>query len=115
MAHHPLSPGRACELAPAALRLDLFLKYARLIPRRTLAQEACARGSIRINGRAAKPAHLVQSGDILHWQQKSRTLQYRVLRIPAAPPAKKEAASLVEFIGAEGEPAYPHEESGSEL
>jgi ribosomal 50S subunit-recycling heat shock protein len=90
---------RSCGLTAGALRLDLFLKYSRLILRRTLAHEACSRGSILVNGKVAKPARLVQVGDILQWKQKFRTLNYRILRIPAAPPNKKEALPLVELLG----------------
>jgi ribosomal 50S subunit-recycling heat shock protein len=82
----------------SALRLDLFLKQARLIPRRTLAHEACQRGAILVNGHIAKPAKMIQCGDQIQWRQPSRILTYRVIRIPNFPPGKKEAPSLYELI-----------------
>ena len=100
---------RSCELTAAALRLDLFLKYSRLILRRALAQEACSRGSVLVNGKVAKPSRLVQAGDILQWKQKFRVLKYRILRIPTAPPNKKEAPSLVELLGMEEVADLNHE------
>ena len=45
------------------MRLDLFLKTARLIKRRTIAKEFCDRGLVVVNGKAAKPSYEVKDGD----------------------------------------------------
>jgi ribosomal 50S subunit-recycling heat shock protein len=47
------------------MRIDKYLKVARLIKRRTLANEACETGHVTINGRTAKPGSEVKPGDIV--------------------------------------------------
>jgi ribosomal 50S subunit-recycling heat shock protein len=47
------------------MRLDKYLKLARLIKRRTLAKEAAAKDRVDINGKTAKPSSDVKIGDIL--------------------------------------------------
>jgi len=45
------------------MRLDKFLKVSRVIKRRTVANEACEKGRVSINGRVAKPSGKVSAGD----------------------------------------------------
>lgn len=45
------------------MRLDKFLKVARIIKRRTVAKEACDQGKVTINGKAAKAGDNVKVGD----------------------------------------------------
>ncbi len=45
------------------MRLDKFLKTARIIKRRTVAKEACDQGKVTINGRVAKAGDNVSIGD----------------------------------------------------
>ncbi len=66
----------------SALRLDLFLKTARLIKRRSLAKEICDAGCVQINGRVAKAGTMVQVGDALTVDIRDRLMRVRVLRIP---------------------------------
>jgi ribosomal 50S subunit-recycling heat shock protein len=66
------------------VRLDLFLKTSRLVKRRTVAQELCEAGSVQVNGRAAKPARDVRTGDILTMHLSSRTVAVEVLSIPGS-------------------------------
>jgi len=47
------------------VRIDKYLKTSRLIKRRTLAQEACERERVMINGKIAKPGTQVNVGDII--------------------------------------------------
>jgi len=47
------------------MRLDKFLKVSRLIKRRTLANEACAKGKVFVNGKPAKPGHEIKENDII--------------------------------------------------
>lgn len=47
------------------MRIDKYLKVSRLIKRRTVANEACELGKVKINGRAAKPGTEVKIGDIV--------------------------------------------------
>lgn len=50
------------------MRIDKYLKVSRLIKRRTLANEACEQGRVKINGRVAKPGSEVKVGDTIEIQ-----------------------------------------------
>jgi ribosomal 50S subunit-recycling heat shock protein len=58
------------------MRLDKYLKTARLIKRRTLAKEAAEKDRVEINGRTAKPSSDVKVGDVL-----TITLGFRILTV----------------------------------
>ena len=45
------------------MRLDLYLKLSRLVPRRTGAKELCDAGEVSVNGQAAKAGREVHPGD----------------------------------------------------
>ena len=47
------------------MRLDKYLKVARLIKRRTVANEACDAGKVSVNGKLARASHSVKEGDII--------------------------------------------------
>jgi ribosomal 50S subunit-recycling heat shock protein len=81
------------------MRLDKYLQLAGIIPRRTRAQEACSRGYVELNGRAAKPAAAVAVGDRISVRLGGRESQYEVLTLPNRPVPKasrQDAARLVE-------------------
>lgn len=48
------------------MRIDLFLKEARIIKRRTIAKEYCERGLVLINKKVAKPSSEIKDGDIIN-------------------------------------------------
>ena len=48
------------------MRIDLFLKEARIIKRRSIAKEYCLRGLVLINGKEAKPSSEVSTGDVIN-------------------------------------------------
>ncbi len=45
------------------MRIDKYLKNARIIKRRTISKEACEQGKVFINGKSAKPGDEVKVGD----------------------------------------------------
>lgn len=45
------------------MRLDKYLKVSRIIKRRTVANEACDAGRVKINGKVAKASSEVKVGD----------------------------------------------------
>ena len=61
------------------MRLDKFLKLARLVKRRTVAQEMIEVGAVRINGRQCKPSAEVRMGDSVEIAYPSRVLSLEVL------------------------------------
>lgn len=83
------------------MRLDIFLKLSRLVPRRTLAQQMCEAGAVKVNNTPSKSAREVKAGDLLAIRQRGRITTVRVLEIPLKPPSKAQAASLYETISIE--------------
>ncbi len=61
------------------MRLDVFLKTSRLIKRRSVAQELCDAGSVRVNGREAKPAKEVRRGDSIELSFPSRVIVVEII------------------------------------
>jgi ribosomal 50S subunit-recycling heat shock protein len=84
-----------------SIRLDLFLKLSRIIPRRTLAREVCEHGGILVNGHPAKSGRPVRVGDLVEWRQRHKTIAVRIAQIPAVQPRKQEAAVLYELVRTE--------------
>jgi ribosomal 50S subunit-recycling heat shock protein len=83
------------------MRLDLFLKQSRLIPRRTVAQEACDAGGVTVNGATGKPGRAVSEGDVIAIRHRGRRTTVRVLRVPERPPSKAEAPTLYDVVSVE--------------
>ena len=50
------------------MRIDKYLKVSRLIKRRTLANEACEQGRVKINDKVAKPGSEIKVGDVIEIQ-----------------------------------------------
>lgn len=64
------------------MRLDLFLKASRLIVRRSLAQEFCDAGLIKINGLAAKSSRDVKMNDLIEIKRHNRLTTVKILQVP---------------------------------
>ena len=79
------------------MRLDKYLKVARIIKRRTVANEACDAAHVTANGRPAKASYDVKVGDILEITFGARTLRIRVLEVKETV-GKDAAASLYEVL-----------------
>ena len=63
------------------MRIDKYLKTARLIKRRTIAKEACEQGKVSINGKIAKAGDDVKIGDHIHIAFGSGAIDIEVLDI----------------------------------
>lgn len=83
------------------MRLDLFLKYSRLVPRRTVAKDMCDAGAVQVNDKVAKSASVLRPNDRLTIRYRSRVRTVEVLEIPAGQLAKKAAAALYRIISDE--------------
>jgi ribosomal 50S subunit-recycling heat shock protein len=84
------------------MRLDLFLKSSRLILRRSLAQEFCDAGRVKINGVKAKSSREVKVNDEIQIKRSNRILTVRVLQIPSNKQVSRQAASsLFEVVSEE--------------
>ncbi|AER66343.1 RNA-binding S4 domain protein [Thermovirga lienii DSM 17291] len=61
------------------MRIDKFLKLARVIKRRTLAQEMIEIGAVRVNGKVVKASKEIQPGDVVEVAFPSRVVSFKVL------------------------------------
>ncbi len=79
------------------MRIDKFLKVSRLIKRRTVAQEACEAGRVKINGNVAKPSTKVSVDDVIEIAFGDRIVRAKVLELKETT-KKDEAAGLYELL-----------------
>jgi ribosomal 50S subunit-recycling heat shock protein len=61
------------------MRLDKFLKLARLCKRRTIAQEMIEVGAVRVNSKPCKPSSAVLTGSIIEIAYVARILKIEVI------------------------------------
>lgn len=80
------------------MRLDLFLKWSRVVPRRTLARATCDAGRVRVNGEVSRAGHDVKLDDIIEVRLPSRRMSLRVRSVPAHPPSKASASDMLEIL-----------------
>ncbi|MBQ8849961.1 MAG: RNA-binding S4 domain-containing protein [Clostridia bacterium] len=79
------------------MRLDKYLKVARIIKRRTVANDACDTEHVEVNGRRAKASYDVKVGDVISVTFGERTLRLRVLAVKESV-AKADASGMYEII-----------------
>lgn len=76
------------------MRLDKYLKVAGLIPRRTVANEACDAGKVRVNGQVAKASQEVAVGDTVAFDLGRGAVAVEIVEVPAGNVSKARQASL---------------------
>ena len=79
------------------MRLDKYLKVARIIKRRTVSNEACDASHVLVNGKVAKASYDVRTGDVIEVGFGSRVMRVRVLDIKDST-KKADAAEMYEVI-----------------
>lgn len=79
------------------MRIDKFLKVSRILKRRTLAQEACDKGKVSVNGREVKPGHQIKVGDVVEITYTTGSLKFRIVNVKETV-KKDEAQTLYEII-----------------
>jgi ribosomal 50S subunit-recycling heat shock protein len=79
------------------MRLDKYLKVARIFKRRTVAHDVSEGERILVNGKIAKPSTSVQIGDVIVVRYGLRRLEIRVLSIEEQS-KKSEASTMFEVI-----------------
>jgi len=94
--HVFILPGKWPDMG-GTMRLDKYLKIARLIKRRTVANEACDSQRVVVNGREAKASYQVKIGDVIEITMGTRTVKVKVLAVPEHA-AKQDAALLYSEI-----------------
>lgn len=82
------------------MRIDKYLKNARLIKRRTIAKEACDQGRITVNSKVAKPGTEVSVGDeiVISFGNRKITLKITGLEEHVR---KEDAKELYEILSEE--------------
>ncbi len=79
------------------MRLDKYLKVARIIKRRTVANEACDASHVSVNGKPAKASYDVKIGDVIEVGFGTRVMRVRVLDVKDST-KKADAADMYEVI-----------------
>ncbi len=79
------------------MRIDKYLKVARIIKRRTVANEACDAERIKVNGRIVKASYEVKKDDIVEVTFGQRVIKLRVTDVKEHT-LKSDAALLYEII-----------------
>lgn len=64
------------------MRLDKFLKVARVIKRRTVANEIADKGRVSVNGKVVKPSFEVKEGDIVEIAFGDKVSKFQIVKIP---------------------------------
>ena len=60
------------------MRLDKYLKVARILKRRTISKELAENSRVLVNGKVAKPAKEVNIGDVIEIVYGNRVLKVKV-------------------------------------
>lgn len=80
-----------------SMRLDKYLKTARVLKRREAAKELALQERVKVNGRTAKPSTEIHIGDEIELTFGNRILMIRVLDL-AKQVSKANAALLFEVV-----------------
>ena len=82
------------------MRLDVFLKNARLVKRRTAARDRAAGGGVLLNGHPAKPGRDVGPGDVLTLlEEEGSGVRVRILQEALRPVPRGREADYFEILG----------------
>ncbi|WEG36762.1 RNA-binding S4 domain-containing protein [Amygdalobacter nucleatus] len=79
------------------MRIDKFLKLARIIKRRTVANEMCDAGRVSLNGRVCKASAEINVGDEISLRFGTGEVKFRIKEIKDVV-RKEEAYDLYEQI-----------------
>ncbi len=61
------------------MRLDKFLKQARIVKRREISKEFIANGMVFVNGKIKKPPYEVKIGDIIELHTRKMNSKFKVV------------------------------------
>ncbi len=79
------------------MRIDKYLKVARIIKRRTVANEACDTEHVSVNGKRVKASYDVKENDVIEITMGQRTIKIRVVSVKETV-GKADASSLYEVL-----------------
>lgn len=78
------------------MRIDKFLKVARVIKRRTVANDAADNRRISVNGKVVKASYEVKIGDIVEIKFGDKISKFEILQIPKV--ASKDLPELIKLL-----------------
>jgi len=87
------------------MRIDKWLKTARILKRRTDAATACSLGRVKLNGQVVKAGRIVKVGDQITVKIGSRFRELEILDIPTRGLSAKDA----KLIYKDNSPEIPQE------
>ncbi len=73
------------------MRIDKFLNTVNIVKRRSLAEDMCKSGVVKINDKVVKPAKDVKVGDIIEITYLEKVKKFQVLKIPTTKTLPKSA------------------------
>ncbi len=76
------------------VRLDKWLKIARIYKTRALASRACEEGKVKVNDQRAKASKMVRVGDTITVRHRSKYRTFDVLVVTEKSVSKKDALQL---------------------
>lgn len=79
------------------MRIDKYLKVARVLKKRTVGKELALNDRLLLNGKVAKASSSVKPGDIISIEFGHRTFKIRVLEVKDNA-SKQEALGMYEVI-----------------
>ena len=75
------------------MRIDKFLNTVNIVKRRSLAEDMCKSGVVKVNNKVAKPSKNIKIGDIIEIEYLDKIKKFEVLNIPTTktiPKSKKD-------------------------
>ena len=79
------------------MRIDKYLKQSRIIKSRTIANEACDAGRVKVGGRTVRASYDVKVGDQIEISFGNKTMKFKVTAVNDVV-KKEDAAALYQII-----------------
>lgn len=79
------------------MRIDKYLKVARIIKRRTIANEACDASHVKVNGKFVKASYEVKVNDVIEITFGEKKLKIKVISVKDVV-RKDDASALYEVM-----------------
>ncbi|NPA55928.1 MAG: RNA-binding S4 domain-containing protein [Epsilonproteobacteria bacterium] len=73
------------------MRVDKFLNTVNITKRRSIAEDMCKSGVVKVNSKVAKGSKDVKVGDVIEIEYLSTTKKFQVLQIPTTKTIPKSA------------------------
>ena len=85
------------------LRVDKFLWMARVFKTRSISNNACISGKVRINNNKVKPSYKIRVGQVIYVRRDMVLNQYTVINLPTSRLSPKDVRNYIDDITPESE------------